>query len=92
MTSLNTNDKKVRHMEQSDNARWYRARCGADMRATAALKKRPGIVCQGLGTGDFSRSGRCTLVRGAELAYLPGGVLQYLIAQLRRHIVLLSQR
>ena len=60
--------------------------------ATAALKKRPGIVCQGLGRGNFSRSGRCTLVRGAELAYLPGGVLQYLIAQLRRHIVLLSQR
>jgi len=27
MTPLNTNDKKVRHMEQGDNARWYRARC-----------------------------------------------------------------
>jgi hypothetical protein len=32
MTPLNTNDKKVRQMEQDDNARWYRAPCGADMR------------------------------------------------------------
>jgi len=60
--------------------------------ATAALKKRPGICCQGLGRGDFSRSGRCTLVRGAEPAYLGGGVLQLVVSQLCRHIVLLSQR
>src|SRR5689334_1725228 len=32
LTPLNTNDKKVRHMEQGDNAQRYRARCGADPR------------------------------------------------------------
>jgi hypothetical protein len=79
-------------MEQGGNAQRFRARSGVDTRATAALKKRPSIVARAWATGDFSRSGRCTLVRGVKPAYLAGGVLQLLIAQLRRHIVLLSQR
>ena len=58
----------------------------------SGTEKAPWYCCQGLGTGDFSRSGRCTLVRGAEPAYLGGGVLQLVVSQLCRHIVLLSQR
>ena len=42
---------------------------------------------------SLSRSGGRARVRsGAESTYLAGGVLQLLIAQLRRHIVLLGQR
>ena len=52
MTPLNTNNKKIRHMEQCDNARGYRARSSADTRAPAALKKRPGIVASAWATGE----------------------------------------
>src|SRR5438552_2135712 len=43
--------------------------------------------------GSWSRSGGRNLVRGsAEGAYLAGSVLQLLVAQLRRHVILLGQR
>src|SRR5438105_2707973 len=42
---------------------------------------------------SWSRSGRRILLRGgADRAYLAGGVLQFLVAELRRHVVLLGQR
>src|SRR5439155_19766907 len=42
---------------------------------------------------SWSRSDRRILVRGGgDRAYLAGGVLQFLVAQLRRYVVLLGQR
>src|ERR1700694_3784889 len=41
---------------------------------------------------SLCRSGRPFLVPGAERSYLAGGVLQLLILQLRRHVVLLGER
>src|SRR5439155_22106018 len=66
----------------------------------SATEEGPWHCRQGLGGGrrcpraDWSwcRSGRRALMRGAERAYLAGGVLQLRIAQLRRHLVLLGQR
>ena len=53
MTPLNTNDKKLRQMEQGDNARWYRARSGLTLVGDRGTEEAPRYCLPGAGQGRF---------------------------------------